>query len=75
MQCSAIFSLFQSGHLDLTAKATLPSTLIQVDEVKVFLGDSSTQAAERYVRATQSRMDDLTEAAFATVDFGTVGKQ
>ena len=46
-----------------------------VDEVKVFLGDSSTQAAERYVRATQSRMDDLTEAAFATVDFGTVGKQ
>ena len=46
-----------------------------VDEVKVFLGDSSTQAAERYVRATQSRMDDLTAAAFATVDFGTVGKQ
>lgn len=42
-----------------------------VDEVKVFLGDSSTQAAERYVRATQSRMDDLTAAAFATVDFGT----
>lgn len=41
-----------------------------VDEVKVFLGDSSTQAAERYVRATQSRMDDLTAAAFATIDFG-----
>jgi integrase len=40
-----------------------------VDEVKVFLGDSSTQAAERYVRATQSRMDDLTAAAFATLDF------
>lgn len=44
-----------------------------VDEVKVFLGDSSTQAAERYVRATQSRMDDLTAAAFAAVDFGTPG--
>ena len=46
-----------------------------VDEVKVFLGDSSTQAAERYVRATQSRMDDLTAAAFATVDFGTAGER
>ena len=44
-----------------------------VDEVKVFLGDSSIQAAERYVRATQSRMDDLTAAAFATVDFGSAG--
>ena len=46
-----------------------------VDEVKVFLGDSSTQAAERYVRATQSRMDELTAAAFATVNFGKVGEQ
>ncbi|WP_392545309.1 tyrosine-type recombinase/integrase [Oryzobacter telluris] len=44
-----------------------------IDEVKMFLGDSSTQAAERYVRATQSRMDDLTAAAFASVDFGTAG--
>lgn len=42
-----------------------------VAEVKVFLGDSSTQAAERYVRATQSRMDDLTAAAFAGLEFGT----
>ena len=46
-----------------------------VDEVKVFLGDSSTQAAERYVRATRSRMDDLTAAAFATVHFGTAGER
>lgn len=45
-----------------------------IDEVKVFLGDSSTQAAERYVRATQSRMDELTAAAFATVDFGSKGE-
>ncbi|AXH95017.1 tyrosine-type recombinase/integrase [Ornithinimicrobium avium] len=44
-----------------------------IDEAKVFLGDSSTQAAERYVRATQSRMDELTAAAFAAVDFGTAG--
>ncbi|MBO1754585.1 site-specific integrase [Allobranchiibius sp. CTAmp26] len=42
-----------------------------VAEVKLFLGDSSTQAAERYVRTTQSRMDDLTAAAFASIDFGT----
>ncbi|MEO7071233.1 MAG: tyrosine-type recombinase/integrase [Nostocoides sp.] len=41
-----------------------------VAEVKVFLGDASTQAAERYVRATQSRMDDLTAAAFDGIDFG-----
>lgn len=40
-------------------------------EVQAFLGDSSSQAAERYVRATQSRMDDLTAAAFAGLDFGT----
>lgn len=46
-----------------------------VDEVKVFLRDSSTQAAERYVRATRSRMDDLTAAAFATVDFGDPGER
>jgi integrase len=46
-----------------------------VDEVKVFLGDSSTQAAERYVRATRSRMDDLTASAFATVDFGAAGER
>jgi hypothetical protein len=51
-----------------------PSGGAHVDEVKVFLGDSSTQAAERYVRATRSRMDDLTAAAFATVDFGTAGE-
>jgi integrase len=43
-------------------------------EVQVFLGDSSSQAAERYVRATQSRMDDLTAAAFAGLDFGTRGR-
>ena len=58
-----------------TCERPAPRGWRSVDEVKVFLGDSSTQAAERYVRATQSRMDDLTEAAFATVDFGTVGKQ
>lgn len=36
---------------------------------QAFLGDSSSQAAERYVRATQSRMDDLTAAALAGLDF------
>lgn len=40
-----------------------------VAEVQAFLGDSSSQAAERYVRATQSRMDDLTAAAFAGLKF------
>ncbi|QKE85089.1 site-specific integrase [Arthrobacter sp. NEB 688] len=40
-----------------------------VAEVKLFLGDSSTQAAERYVRATQSRMDELTTAAFSDISF------
>lgn len=43
-------------------------------EVQAFLGDSSSQAAERYVRATQSRMDDLTAAAFAGLDFGALGR-
>ncbi|WP_404347578.1 tyrosine-type recombinase/integrase [Phycicoccus jejuensis] len=42
-----------------------------VAEVKLFLGDSSTQAAERYVRATQSRMDELTAAAFSDIHFGS----
>ena len=41
-----------------------------VAEVQAFLGDSSSQAAERYVRATQNRMDELTAAAFAGLDFG-----
>ncbi|MCY7286996.1 MAG: site-specific integrase, partial [Cryobacterium sp.] len=43
-------------------------------EVQAFLGDSSSQAAERYVRATQSRMDDLTAAAFAGLDFRALGQ-
>ena len=56
-------------------RATGPTRLAQsgahVAEVQAFLGDSSSEAAERYVRATQSRMDDLTAAAFAGLDFGT----
>lgn len=38
-----------------------------IAEVQAFLGDSSSDAAERYVRATQSRMDDLTAVAFASL--------
>ena len=38
-----------------------------IAEVQAFLGDSSSDAAERYVRSTQSRMDDLTAAAFASL--------
>jgi integrase len=61
---------------DLRATGTtrLAQTGAHVAEVQVFLGDSSSQAAERYVRATQSRMDDLTAAAFAGLDFGTSGR-
>lgn len=59
--------------LRATGATRLAQRGAHVDEVKVFLGDSSTQAAERYVRATQSRMDDLTVAAFATIDFGAAG--
>ena len=43
-----------------------------VAKVQAFLGDSSSQAAERYIRATQSRMDDLTALAFDGLDFGGV---
>ena len=61
--------------LRATGATRLAQRGAHVDEVKVFLGDSSTQAAERYVRATRSRMDDLTAAAFATIDFGTAGER
>ena len=57
--------------LRATGATRLAQNGAHVAEVQVFLGDSSSQAAERYVRATQSRMDDLTAAAFAGLDFGT----
>lgn len=57
--------------LRATGATRLAQTGAHVAEVQVFLGDSSSQAAEQYVRATQSRMDDLTAAAFAGLDFGT----
>lgn len=60
--------------LRATGATRLAQNGAHVAEVQVFLGDSSSQAAERYVRATQSRMDDLTAAAFAGVDFGTRGQ-
>ncbi len=60
--------------LRATGATRLAQNGAHVAEVQVFLGDSSSQAAERYVRATQSRMDDLTAAAFAGLDFGTPGR-
>ena len=57
--------------LRATGATRLAQNGAHVAEVQAFLGDSSSQAAERYVRATQSRMDDLTVAAFAGLDFGT----
>jgi integrase len=55
--------------LRATGATRLAQRGAHVAEVQAFLGDSSSQAAERYVRATQSRMDDLTAAAFAGLDF------
>ena len=57
--------------LRATGATRLAQRGAHVAEVQLFLGDSSSQAAERYVRATHSRMDDLTAAAFAGLDFGT----
>lgn len=55
--------------LRATGATRLAQRGAHVAEVQAFLGDSSSQAAERYVRATQSRMDDLTAAAFAGLNF------
>lgn len=57
--------------LRATGATRLAQNGAHVAEVQAFLGDSSSEAAERYVRATQSRMDDLTAIAFAGLDFGT----
>lgn len=54
--------------LRATGATRLAQRGAHVAEVKVFLGDSSSDAAERYVRATRSRMDRLTEDAFAGLD-------
>lgn len=59
--------------LRATGATRLAQKGAHVAEVQAFLGDSSSQAAERYVRATQSRMDDLTAAAFAGLSFGIPG--
>lgn len=56
--------------LRATGATRLAQRGAHVAEVQAFLGDSSSQAAERYVRATQSRMDDLTALAFDGLDFG-----
>ncbi|GAA1543477.1 tyrosine-type recombinase/integrase [Nocardioides humi] len=56
--------------LRATGATRLAQRGAHVAEVQAFLGDASSQAAERYVRATQSRMDDLTAAAFAGLNFG-----
>lgn len=58
--------------LRATGATRLAQKGAHVAEVQAFLGDSSSQAAERYVRATQSRMDDLTAAAFSGLDFSVV---
>ena len=58
--------------LRATGATRLAQNGAHVAEVQAFLGDSSSQAAERYVRATQSRMDDLTALAFDGLDFGGV---
>jgi integrase len=60
--------------LRATGATRLAQKGAHVAEVQAFLGDSSSQAAERYVRATQSRMDDLTSAAFAGLSFGAPGR-
>ncbi|HEX2893775.1 MAG TPA: site-specific integrase [Marmoricola sp.] len=60
--------------LRATGATRLAQKGAHVAEVQAFLGDSSSQAAERYVRATQSRMDDLTAAAFAGLSFRTPGR-
>lgn len=60
--------------LRATGATRLAQKGAHVAEVQAFLGDSSSQAAERYVRATQSRMDDLTAAAFAGLDFGALDR-
>jgi integrase len=60
--------------LRATGATRLAQKGAHVAEVQAFLGDSSSQAAERYVRATQSRMDDLTAAAFAGLTFGIPGR-
>jgi integrase len=57
--------------LRATGATRLAQKGAHVAEVQAFLGDASSQAAERYVRATQSRMDDLTAAAFAGLNFGS----
>lgn len=41
-----------------------------VAEVQAFLGDSTPSAAMRYVRTAQSRMDELTITAFASLEAG-----
>ena len=58
--------------LRATGATRLAQRGAHVAEVQAFLGDSSSQAAERYVRATQSRMDDLTALTFDGLDFGGV---
>lgn len=58
--------------LRATGATRLAQRGAHVAEVQAFLGDSSSQAAERYVRAAKSRMDDLTALAFDGLDFGGV---
>lgn len=58
--------------LRATGATRLAQRGAHVTEVQAFLGNSSSQAAERYIRATQSRMDDLTALAFDGLDFGGV---
>lgn len=58
--------------LRATGATRLAQRGAHVAEVQTFLGDSSSDAAERYVRATQTRMDDLTALAFDGLDFGGV---
>jgi integrase len=60
--------------LRATGATRLAQKGAHVAEVQAFLGDSSSQAAEQYVRATQSRMDDLTAAAFAGLSFGATDR-
>ena len=60
--------------LRATGATRLAQRGAHVAEVQAFLGDSSSQAAERYVRATRSRMDELTAAAFAGLDFSANGR-
>lgn len=53
--------------LRATGATRLARASANIAEVQAFLGDSTSTAAERYIRATQSRMDDLTEAAFGSL--------